>query len=84
MLNNSDSVSWSKTIFASPFLWGAVLTIGFYASIPYIPEYRSLFERYFCNHPLEYATTFLFMVGVAFLCIKGCSYACSGSLLKSI
>ncbi|MCA9039367.1 MAG: MotA/TolQ/ExbB proton channel family protein [Planctomycetaceae bacterium] len=69
-LDQTGSRSLTRMILGSPFLWGSLLTIGFYAAIPYLPEYRPLMERYFCNHPLEYATTFLFMVGIAFLAIK--------------
>ncbi|MAT16050.1 MAG: hypothetical protein CMJ46_12365 [Planctomyces sp.] len=69
-LNPNRPQSWHRMILGSPFLWGSLLSIAFYSAIPFVPQYRPLLERYFCNHPLEYATTFLFMVGVAFLMLK--------------
>ncbi|WP_144993887.1 MotA/TolQ/ExbB proton channel family protein [Polystyrenella longa] len=69
-LHPTRSTNWLRMIFCSPFLWGSLLSVGFYATIPHIPKYDALLNRYFCNHPLEYATTYLFMVGIAFLGIK--------------
>ncbi|QDT90707.1 MotA/TolQ/ExbB proton channel family protein [Gimesia algae] len=64
-------LNWSKAILKSPLFWGAAATFGFYALIPYLPVYRSLIDRYFCSHPLEYATAGLFFIGMAIIGVKG-------------
>ncbi|MFK7779442.1 MAG: MotA/TolQ/ExbB proton channel family protein [Gimesia sp.] len=61
----------SKGILKSPLFWGISVTFGFYALIPYLPLYRSLTERYFCSHPLEYATAGLFFIGMSVIGVKG-------------
>jgi biopolymer transport protein ExbB/TolQ len=58
------------SIFRSPLVLGGVLTVLFYETIPWMPVQRELLERYFCSHPLEYATATLFFVGIAVLVIK--------------
>ena len=50
-----ENRNWPGTILLSPLLWGGLLTVGFYRLIPVLPVQRELAERYFCNHPLEYA-----------------------------
>ncbi len=55
-------LNWSKAVLVSPLFWGIGATFGFYALIPYLPVYQSLIERYFCSHPLEYATAALFLL----------------------
>ncbi len=67
----SGEPGWAATVFASPVLWGGLLTVGFYQLIPVLPVQRELAERYFCSHPLEYATALLFFVGMAILGLKG-------------
>lgn len=62
--------NWLTAILLSPVLWGGLLTIGFYHAIPYLPAERELVERYFCGHPLEYATATLFFLGLATLGLK--------------
>ncbi|HUG19052.1 MAG TPA: MotA/TolQ/ExbB proton channel family protein [Planctomycetaceae bacterium] len=57
-------------IAASPLLWAGVLCFVFYRLIPVLPRYRELAERYFCGHPLEYATAYLFFVGMTVLAMK--------------
>lgn len=59
------------SLLMSPILWGGALTVCFYAAIPQLPVYKDLAERYFCGHPIEYATTYLFFVGIAVLGFKG-------------
>ncbi|MCA9078904.1 MAG: MotA/TolQ/ExbB proton channel family protein [Planctomycetaceae bacterium] len=54
----------------SPWLWGAVLTCGVYGAINVLPVGRDLAQRYFCNHPLEYALAALFCVGLAIILAK--------------
>lgn len=56
-----------RRLLSSPVLWGAAATWGFYETIPYLPRYRESAERYFCNHPLEYALVALFLTGLAIL-----------------
>jgi biopolymer transport protein ExbB/TolQ len=68
--NSAANTSWATAIFQSPILWGGLLTVGFYQLIPFLPVQRELAERYFCNHPLEYATAALFFVGMATLGLK--------------
>ena len=55
---------------ASPVLWGCLATGGFYLAIPYSPVAADLLNRYFCSHPLEYATATLFFVGMAVLVMR--------------
>ena len=52
-------------IFYSPLVWGGIFTLGFYSAIPRIPWKQSFLQRYFCSHPLEYATTVLFCIAMA-------------------
>jgi biopolymer transport protein ExbB/TolQ len=70
-------------LFSSPLLWGGLLTIGFYSVIPYLPFQRGLAERYFCSHPLEYATTALFFTGMAILGSKWLRIGTERSVLAS-
>lgn len=64
-------LNWSKAVLKSPLFWGAAATFGFYALIPHLPLYRDLVDRYFCSHPLEYATAALFFIGMAIIGVKG-------------
>ncbi|MCH9652879.1 MAG: MotA/TolQ/ExbB proton channel family protein [Planctomycetes bacterium] len=64
-------LNFSKAILKSPLFWGIGATFGFYALIPHLPVYRSLIERYFCSHPLEYATAGLFFIGMSIIGVKG-------------
>ncbi len=61
---------WPAALFLSPFLWGGLLSTGFYALIPFLPVQRELAVRYFCSHPLEYVTATLFFVSMAILVLK--------------
>jgi biopolymer transport protein ExbB/TolQ len=63
--------SSSMGILGSPLLWGAALTAGFYAVLPYLPAQRELLQRYFCGHWLEYVETGLFFLGLAMLARTG-------------
>ena len=54
----------------SPVFWGIGFTYAFYAALPFLPLQRDLAIRYFCSHPLEYATAGLFFVGMAVLVLK--------------
>ncbi len=66
-------LNWSKAVLRSPLFWGTAATFGFYALIPHLPLYQSLVERYFCSHPLEYATAALFFIGMSIIGVKGIS-----------
>ncbi|MCA9035508.1 MAG: MotA/TolQ/ExbB proton channel family protein [Planctomycetaceae bacterium] len=46
---------------------GAFLTVIFYAVAPVMPGAREFVTRYFCSHPLEYVSTFLFCIGCSIL-----------------
>ena len=58
----------------SPILWGGLATWAFYQAIPHSPVAAALLQRYFCGHPLEYATAVLFFVGMTVLVMR--SVAC--------
>jgi biopolymer transport protein ExbB/TolQ len=70
MTDRNRNVRTSSGITASPLIWAGALCFGFYSLIPSLPRYRELAERYFCAHPLEYATTYLFFVGMTVLLFK--------------
>ena len=54
----------------SPVLWGLAATVAFYLAIPYLPLNREFVARYFAGHWIEYATTGLFIIGLAELIKK--------------
>ncbi|MGE0377153.1 MAG: MotA/TolQ/ExbB proton channel family protein [Planctomycetaceae bacterium] len=58
--------AWKLVVF-SPVLWGLAATWGFYQSIPHLPRYREVAQRYFCGHQLEYVLVGLFCIGMAIL-----------------
>ena len=67
----------SRAIIGSPFVWGILVSIGFYAlllhgplDVPLIKRYVPVVKRYFAGHPVEYMETVLFCVGLAALVIK--------------
>lgn len=80
-LSSRKSPSALGALSQSPILWGGALTIGFYALIPYLPRYQVLAQRYFCSHPIEYATTYLFFVGIAVLAFKAIAVGTERSAL---
>jgi len=57
-------------IVTSAWLWGAALTFGFYAALPFLPVYQDQISRYFTAHWIEYTTTGLFFVGIVTLVMK--------------
>jgi biopolymer transport protein ExbB/TolQ len=63
-----------KTVFqkivTSPFLWGGLLSFGFYFLIHNGLINQPLIIRYFAGHPVEYITTIMFFLGVAILGTK--------------
>ena len=54
----------------SPVLWGGALAVGFYLLLPLGVEEGSSLDELFCGHPLAYAATTLFWMGIAGLAIK--------------
>ncbi len=73
---------WLDAAIASPVLWGAALTAGFYAAIPQLPVHRELLERYCMGHPLAYFETALFFLGIAILGIKALGFGTQKRVLK--
>ncbi|MBU4271576.1 MAG: MotA/TolQ/ExbB proton channel family protein [Planctomycetes bacterium] len=59
-----------RAIGRSPFLWGILGSVGFYALVHYGPLGLPLVKRYFAGHPVEYMETIIFGVGLAALTIK--------------
>ncbi len=59
-----------RAIGRSPFLWGILGSVGFYALVHYGPLGLPLVKRYFAGHPVEYIETIIFAVGLAALTIK--------------
>jgi biopolymer transport protein ExbB/TolQ len=51
----------------SPWLWGPLLTVGFYLAIPHVPVYGDALTQYFFGHWVVYAETGLLFVGLAIL-----------------
>lgn len=62
--------SAASAILMSGWLWGLLITVGFYAALPWIPWDQKELQRYFTAHWIEYATTGLFFVGMATLIIR--------------
>ncbi|MCS7306360.1 MAG: MotA/TolQ/ExbB proton channel family protein [Thermoguttaceae bacterium] len=62
-----------QMVIQSPILWGALASLAFYASLqnwkPQGPV-GQLLEDYFLAHPINYASTTMFFVGVAVLGLK--------------
>ena len=59
-----------RKIFASPLLWGGILGFGFYVPIHQGWVSNPFVQRYFASHPILYAITIMFFVGLASLIIK--------------
>src|SRR4051812_17183575 len=68
--------------FSSPILWGGLMTGGFYGLVPQSPIYRGTALRYFCGHPIEYATTAMFFMAIAILIGKGFALMAERSALS--
>lgn len=61
----------SRALAKSPFLWGALVSLGFYGLVFGGVLDDEFVDRYFASHPVEYAATIMFFVGMAALAIKG-------------
>jgi hypothetical protein len=66
----------------SPFLWGVLGAGAFFALVHGGPLATPFITRYFTNHPVEYAETVLFSVGLAFLVLRGFDVACQQGDLR--
>ncbi|MFK7820865.1 MAG: MotA/TolQ/ExbB proton channel family protein [Planctomycetaceae bacterium] len=64
-----EAGSFSET-FAAQLLMGGLFTVGFYGLVAIMPAEWTFFRRYFCSHPLEYATTGLFFIAMGTLLLK--------------
>jgi biopolymer transport protein ExbB/TolQ len=80
------SVIWRlfSAVVRSPFIWGAVLSAGWYGFIVYgpvgIPELRALFAE----HPLEYVSAGLFFVGIASLGLRSVDLIREGKIVRLV
>lgn len=54
----------------SPILWGSLATAAFYGLIRADVLTGQFVHRYFANHPVEYAATTMFFIGLAVLALK--------------
>lgn len=61
---------WSRVIMQSPWVWGGLLTLGFYTAIPHITVWQAELQRYCCMHWVEYLEVGLFFVGLVVLVQK--------------
>ena len=79
----TKSSQFVRAITKSPFLWGALGSIGFYALVEAGPLGMPLVRRYFTHHPVEYMETVMFAIGLATLVIKAFDIAAQRAGLKS-
>ena len=56
--------------FAAPIVLGGLFTTAFYGVIAALPPEWTFLRRYFCSHPLEYATAGLFFIAMGTLLLK--------------
>ena len=54
----------------SPILWGVLGSAGFYYLVHRGPLNNPFINRYFTHHPVEYAETVLFAIGLAALVLR--------------
>jgi hypothetical protein len=69
----NKSSQFAQSVSKSPFLWGILGSVGFYALILSIPKDApgmTFALRYFTHHPVEYMETVMFSVGLAALIVK--------------
>jgi hypothetical protein len=60
----------AQAITKSPFLWGILGSVGFYALVHAGPLNLPFIKRYFAHHPVEYMETVMFAIGLAALVVK--------------
>ncbi len=68
--NNRNKPGMLDRILMSPLLWGGLATIVFYWIVRQLPGFADWGQTLFCGHPLAYATTTLFWIGIASLSIR--------------
>ncbi len=56
--------------FAAPIVLGGLFTVALYGAIEVLPPDWTFLRRYFCSHPLEYATAGLFFIAIGTLLLK--------------
>jgi biopolymer transport protein ExbB/TolQ len=69
----SKSSQFAQSVTKSPFLWGILGSVGFYALILSIPKDAPgmvFVLRYFTHHPVEIMETVMFSIGLAALIVK--------------
>jgi biopolymer transport protein ExbB/TolQ len=68
--NNRRQPGVLDRILTSPLLWGSLATIVFYWIVRQLPGFADWGQTLFCGHPVAYATTTLFWMGIAALLIR--------------
>jgi hypothetical protein len=66
----SKSKTTFRAFFQSPMLWGGAAGVGFYGLVSAGVLRGEYIDSYFTGHPVEYAATIMFFVGLAALGIK--------------
>lgn len=69
-LELEQASNWGAVVLRSPWVWGSLLTLGFYAAIPYITLCQAELQRYCCMHWVGYLEVWLFFVGTVVLVQK--------------
>jgi len=59
-----------RALSCSPILWGGLGSAGFYYLVYHGPLNTPFINRYFTHHPVEFAETVLFSIGLAALLIR--------------
>lgn len=77
------SNNFFQKVFASPILWGGLLSLGFYAALHNGLITHPMMHRYFAGHEVEYITTIMFFVGLSALTMKFFQVAGQRKALKS-
>lgn len=70
LLDAEKPPGWGHAILCSPWLWGGLITIGFYLGVPHLTVFREEIERYCTMHWVEYLEVGLFAVGLVVLVQK--------------
>ncbi|MBN2023321.1 MAG: MotA/TolQ/ExbB proton channel family protein [Pirellulales bacterium] len=66
----NDSARITSHIGKSPILWGCLVSAGFYGLVHLGVIAHPLIAEYLTGHPIEYATTVMFFVGLAVLVLR--------------
>lgn len=68
-----ESPGLGHVILHSPWIWGGLLTLAFYAALPHMTIWKAELERYCSMHWVEYVEVALFLVGMVVLVQKAVS-----------